>query len=143
MHIFHRYNRPKFPGTVIEGESRTQQSMKKECDINTIVRRAQQTGVWPPKPGPEVFADVSNVQDYQAALHIVMQAEEMFSQLPAVLRARFSNNPEEFIAYATDGSNAEEMIKLGLATKRPPVVEPEAAQPSKKAKKEEVASEKA
>ena len=37
--------------------------------------------------------------------------------LDAKVRQKFQNDPEAFLAFATDASNIDEMVKLGLATK--------------------------
>ena len=39
-------------------------------------------------------------------------------QLPAKARARFQNDPQQFMEFMNDEENIAEAIKLGLATKR-------------------------
>ena len=41
----------------------------------------------------------------------------MFLDLPAKVRDRFKNDPGQFLEFATDPSNVDELVKMGLATK--------------------------
>lgn len=94
----------------------TDQSQAAECDVNYILKRYQQTGILPNTDVKSVFADVSSVPDYQDALNIVINAENQFSVLDAQMRARFMNDPANFLAFVEDPKNAPELIKMGLAT---------------------------
>lgn len=106
--------RKKFPE-----QGRTKQQFKDECDINNILRRYEKTGALPNmiKSNP-VYGDFSNVADFQDSLELVRFAEEQFAGLSAKLRRRFNNDPAEFLAFCEDPENVEEMVSLGLATKR-------------------------
>jgi len=125
-----------------DSPSRAKQSFKEACDINNIAAKARQSGFLAAPQGSPLYGDFSGANDYREALHVVMRAEEQFSALPAAVRDRFQNDPAAFLAFATDSSNEEELIKLGLATRRaaaePPAPAPE---PAKKAKKEPVDGE--
>lgn len=51
--------------TVIEGESKTQQSHKNSVDVNTIVKKFDRTGVMPPALREPQYGDVSDLNaDY-------------------------------------------------------------------------------
>jgi len=119
--------RISFKGT----EVITKQSHKDECDINVIVRRAHRAGEWPPNQKKPSYGDFSAVPDFQEAMNLVLRAEEQFASLPAAVRDRFSNDPARFLAFANDPNSAEEMIRLGLATARPPITSPGASAPDK------------
>lgn len=109
--------------------SRTKQSSKTECDINTILAKYKKTGILPHVNGkPGVYVDVPENVDFQACQNFIIEANALFMQLPAALRKRFGNDPAEFLAFADDPANAEEMIQLGLAVRRepPPKAEPDA-----------------
>lgn len=100
-------------------KGQTKQSMKDDCDINLIVKRYEKTGALPDMIRSEPrYGDFSEVPTFQDALGIVHLAEEQFAALDAPLRRRFGNNPVEFLEFATNPSNIDEMIKLGLATAR-------------------------
>lgn len=102
--------------------SLTKQAYKDECDLSLIVKRFAKT--------PEGrlaldnaagyvsnvhFDDVSQVPDFRAAQDIVLAANDRFMALPAIVRRRFNNDPAEFLDFATNPVNLEEMRKLGLA----------------------------
>lgn len=114
------------PHTGEEIESMTKQSFVEECDINYIMARYETTGEFPQKYADKVgtgqFGDFTNVPDFQTALQTVMDAEEMFGNLPAKVRDRFGNDPQQMFDFLSDGKNREEAIKLGLVP--PPAPEP-------------------
>lgn len=106
--------------------SRTKQSFKEECDINNIMKRFKKTmGVdYLSKYQGYVsgeFGDFSNVVDYRSAIEQVAQAGEVFMALPAKVRAKFENDPAQFLDFCHDPANADELVALGLATKRAPI----------------------
>lgn len=101
--------------------SRAKQSFKDECDINTILRRYEQSGILPEMrdQARALYADVSAVPDFQGALAAVAAAEAVFEALPARVRERFKNDPEEFVKFAEDPRNGKELVELGLAEAKP------------------------
>lgn len=102
--------------------SQTKQAFKDECDINNILRRFEKTAIVEHLNRHEGrYGDFTDVpQDYQACLDQVRNAEAMFMELPAKLRARFANNPGHFLAFVDDPANAQEMENLGLARRKAP-----------------------
>lgn len=119
------YDRYMDPLANTVGESDTKQSHRDECDINMIMKRFENTGILPDliKKDP-VYGDFSDPIDYQEAQNVVAFANEQFASLSSKIRKRFGNDPEEFLEFATNPSNAEEMVSLGLATKvAPPATE--------------------
>lgn len=99
----------------------TVQSEARDCDINEIMKRYEKTGLLPHLNRFEgVYGDVGPSVDYHEAMNIVVKAQEMFMELPAQLRARFGNDPGEFMKFVQDPENAEEMVKLGIAEVREP-----------------------
>lgn len=111
--------------TVIEGPSLTKQSMSAECDINNIMKRYERTGIVTHNAVREAyFADVSVVPDFAQAVEVVRKAEDMFMTLPANVRARFDNDPAQYVQFCSNPDNRQEMIDLGLMEKpQPPVVQ--------------------
>ena len=111
-------------------------SQAAELDVNQIIRRAQKSGILPGVDAERVYADVSESQDYQSALNLILKANEQFMSLEAELRAKFDNDPAKFMDYVHNPKNVDEMVKLGLAVRReaptpqPAVSEPVAAQPA-------------
>ena len=122
--------------------SLTKQSFKDECDINNIVSRFDKTGVLDHEAlvKPK-FGDFLGVSDYQTALNQVIEAEEAFEALPAKVRARFDNQPADFLEFCSDEKNYDEMVELGLIEPtNKPIESPSEA--TKKESKEENSQEK-
>lgn len=108
--------------------SRTKQEFRDECNINSIMAKYQK--------GEMVthvnrfggnYGDFTSVQDYQSSLNQVMQAQDMFLTLPAKVRSEFHNDPGRFLAFVQDPKNADELVKMGLATARLPEASGEAS----------------
>lgn len=97
----------------------TKQADKEACDINNIVKKYQLTGQLPSmiKQNPQ-YGDFASVPDFSAAMEIVSKAQFQFDALDPRVRHRFDNDPLKFLAFATDGKNVDEMVKMGLAVKR-------------------------
>lgn len=108
--------------TKIEGTSMTKQIFKDECNINNIMAKFERTGAIDhyAKYAPH-YGDATNV-DLQDALNTVISAQEMFDELPATLRKRFSNDPGEFLDFVQNPENQEEMYELGLKVDKRAVV---------------------
>lgn len=95
--------------------TRTQGQFKDECDVNMIIAKYKKTGIITHlnnKTG--VYADITELGNYQEALGKVIAAETAFNQLPSEIRSKFHNNPQELIEYLDNPKNTEESIKLGL-----------------------------
>lgn len=90
------------------------QSFAEEVDINTIVRRFNITGELPTNVRMPSYGDFSGVFDFHTAMNAVAQANESFDAMPAEVRARFHNNPDEFVNFCANPENLEEARKLGL-----------------------------
>lgn len=101
------------------GKERTQQQFKDECDVNMIIKKYKKTGIIThsnSKTGS--YADMSIMPSYQEAMNVVTAAKSAFEELPAHIRAKFRNNPENMINYLKDDRNRTEAIKLGLIQER-------------------------
>lgn len=105
-------------GLECKDPSLTLQSEKDNCDINVIVKRFGLNGQLPTNPRLPEYGDFREVDDYKTALDAVRAAGENFMLLPPDLRARFKNDPQEFLEFVTDPRNQEAVIGLGLATRR-------------------------
>lgn len=103
--------------------SRTKQSFRDECDVNLIMKRFKNSmgvdylnrfnGYMDGK-----FGDFTGVVDYRSAIDQIRQAKEVFGALPAKVRSRFQNDPAEFLDFVGNPNNGDELVALGLATKR-------------------------
>lgn len=101
-------------GLTCEGESLTKQSFKAECDINEIVRRFGLTGELPIGVRAPTYGDFADVFDYHSAMNAIARAGEAFDAMPAEVRARFHNDPGEFLEFVNNDGNRDEAVKLGL-----------------------------
>lgn len=113
-------------GYTTVGDSLTRQSEAEDCDINNIVKKYQSTGLLPDmiKENPQ-YGDFSSVADFQQSMDIIAFANAQFNALDAHVRDRFANDPAKFLAFCEKTENAEELIKMGLATRRPDPVTPD------------------
>lgn len=105
--------------------TKTQQNFKDEVDINTIVERFGLTGELPTDVRMPQSGDFTDVTDFQGAMNLIRQAEEGFMEMPANIRARFHNNPAEFLDFVHDEKNVDEAIKLGVLLKKPEIKAPD------------------
>lgn len=114
----------------------TQQHFKEEVDINTLVERFHITGEMPQLEKLPSYDDYTGVFDFQTAMNAIVAAKKDFDSLPAKTRARFGNDPQEFVSFFADPTNRAEAEKMGMIEKVPPAPTPEelaAARPATKA----------
>lgn len=97
------------------GESRTQQNLAHETDINWILRNQVENGVISHVNKHQgQYGDFSNGQEYHEAMNMISAADQMFASLPAHIRNKFDNDTSEFLEFVSDPENEEEMAELGL-----------------------------
>lgn len=101
-------------GLACEEPSLAQQQFRDECDINTILKRFNITGELPNAPLSPRYGDFTGIGDYKTALDRVMAAHDEFESLPALVRARFDNDPAKLIEFLDNDENRLEAEKLGL-----------------------------
>lgn len=95
--------------------SLTKQSERDACDINRIVAKYVKTGVFDHvSVAASVFADVSEIGDYQSIVDKVMRAQDAFNSLSSNVRNRFANDPARLLAFLSDERNRSEAVALGL-----------------------------
>lgn len=112
-------------GELVKEPSMTKQSFKEECDINNIIREFGVTGIATHiRQNEGLFVDLPAPMEFQEAIELARGAQSAFDALPAQVRARFENDPEQFLAFMGNPDNQEEMIKLGLAKDTRPGPEP-------------------
>lgn len=116
-------------GLVCDDGSRAVQSAEEESNINTIVRRFGISGKLPDQVAMPRSGDFTNVPDFHAAMNLVRQAQEEFVRVPANIRARFLNDPQEFMNFFENPDNYTEALKLGLVNARPPSGTPDGGTP--------------
>ncbi len=111
---------PRIQVVFPDGEGRTKQSMKDECDINQILKKYIKTGTI--EHGNQHAGDYGYASglDFTTAMNVVAKGESMFAELPAAVRNRFNNDAAYFLDFVQDSSNLDEMRDLGLAEPRAP-----------------------
>ena len=117
-----------------EGEGRTKQSFKDECDVNRIMQQWRKTGEMNHlNHFTPTYGDFTNAEDYLAATLKCKQAEADFGALSANIRNRMGNDPANLLSFMADPANLEEAVSLGLVQKPadppPPPAAPAAAIP--------------
>jgi hypothetical protein len=81
------YDNKKRSKTVNKKPSRTEQSMAKDTDINTIVQRFAQTGQAPGAPANPIWADFSELPtDLRGFIEMGRSIRQLTSKLPEQLR---------------------------------------------------------
>lgn len=120
-------NRPRNPQT-FTGESLTQQHMKSEADINTIVGRYMKTGQLgnPVSNKQPIYGDFSSI-DYMEMRNAIADIDQEFGALPSRIRSRFQNDAHQLIRFIEKPENYQEAVKLGLLPA--PVPQPDAETP--------------
>lgn len=104
--------------------SLTRQEFAEECDINVLMEKYEKSGIISHiNPREPQYLDVTGLPDLQTAHDIIQTATREFMALPAKTRAAFQNDPMEFVKFAEDPANIDQMRAWGLA---PPAKEPEA-----------------
>lgn len=104
----------------------TKQECKDECDIHNILRQYQRTGIMAHIAANQPrFEDLPELDDFQSALNLVMDAEDRFALLPSQVRDRFENDPGQFLAAFQDPSMRDELRSLGLLREAPAPREPD------------------
>jgi len=109
--------------------SRTVQADAAETDMNVIMDKYIKTGLVPQGLAEPFYGDASALPDFMEAQQIIIDARNAFEALPAKLRDRFHNAPENFLAFMEDEANYDEAVALGLLVLKETPPEPPAAPP--------------
>lgn len=105
--------------------SMTRQEFTAECDVNNIMKTYSATGILPNVDGrTPIYWDAAlmpaNLQDAMNAMNL---ADDMFMQLPAIVRKEFDNDAVKFVDYCAVPENLPKLREWGLA---PPEKAPDA-----------------
>lgn len=116
----HAYSEP-FRGSDLrcDDPSLAQQSMADDTDINVLLERFKITGQLPGNMVPPSYGDFTGLTDYRSAMDAVLRAQDEFMKLPAAIRQRFANDPQQFLEFAENPDNLPELRKMGLANEPP------------------------
>lgn len=119
--------RPRVDPGIEEGQEGAQQQFKDECDVNRIMARFEKTGMaeWLNKHEGQ-YLDCTGF-DFAAAMNVVAVASEMFADLPAKVRDRFKNDPQQFYDFVHNPHSKAELEELGLTVPAPAPTAPAVA----------------
>lgn len=100
-------------------EGRTVQAHKDECDINKIMSRWKKTGMIDHVNSKQAsFEDLTVLPErYQDAMNYVLEAQNMFMELPANVRREFDNDPGKLLEALEDPQQVETLQGLGILQK--------------------------
>jgi phage internal scaffolding protein len=109
--------------------SLTRQEFADECDINVIMARYEKTGVISHviERAPMYVDWTAQPSSLMDALAIMGDADAAFMSLPAKVRREFDNDPLQFVDYAADPANLDQMREWGLAPPAEPADAPDGA----------------
>lgn len=131
--------------------SKTDQSMARETDVNSIMARALAgKPITHLRRKQGVYADISKIPDLMGVFSTVDRVTKAFRELPSELREMMANDPRNLPAFMENAENVDVLLEHGLIEAAPikegsagePPAEsakaPEAKPPRKSAKTSEV-----
>lgn len=93
----------------------TQQHMADATDINRIVQRYAQTGMWDHiNPREPMYGDFTEANSLQEAFEIIRNAEADFQKLPSAVRKAASYDPAEMLRMLASPEGAFALQEAGL-----------------------------
>lgn len=107
--------------------SKVQTNLQSQTEIKNILKKYQHTQELNTNQQEALYGDFSTSTSYHEAQNILLDAQDQFDALDAPTRKKFNNNPAEFLEFATDNKNEDEMVKMGLATAKPIIEQPSEA----------------
>lgn len=101
--------------------SKTKQSERDACNINSIVAKYNRTGEQPQnmRSVTPQYGDFSAVENLHAALNLVNDSMRSFAELPSHIRDHCNNDPAQLLELASDPERREEAIDLGIIDATP------------------------
>lgn len=104
--------------TIFEDVSMADDTLANESDVNYIMQKYKKTGsITHYNKKVASYGDFTMPRDLQSAFEAVDNAKKAFSQLPAVVREKFKNNPVVLEQWLNDPKNLNEAVELGLINK--------------------------
>lgn len=120
------YNHKRRRITLNCTEHITDQSFKKQCDINAIMTQYQKTGMLPQQTTiPARYIDSSEIPTLEAAFEVTHKAYEAFQTLPPEVRRHMDNNPAQMEEFINNPKNLPILKEHGIIIETP-YVKPDA-----------------
>ena len=92
--------------------------------IQNILKRYDKTGVfYHVNQAQATYQDNTEFNEYADMYNKVEAAKANFLKIPAEIRAKFNNDPGQFLEFVNNDQNIEEMYEMGLMPR--PLEEPE------------------
>ena len=114
--------RDRHPGLdFTNAKDMTKQEFRKECDINHIIGTMEAQGIIANfnRFGPDwTEGSIDAPESFHEAMIQVVEAQEMFMQIPSKVRARFANDPAQFLDFISNPENRDQAEDLGLVPAR-------------------------
>lgn len=101
-------------GLITPEPTLAKQEFKDECDINNVMLQYARTGELPYTTAKPSFGDFRSARTYQESMNLIIEAQKTFSNLPAMVRAQFKNDPSQLIDFLNNPQNRDKAIELGL-----------------------------
>ena len=99
----------------------TEQQHAKTVDIRNIMAKYRKTGMVDHLNRFQgKYGDFPDASDFHASMNVIAEANSMFESIPAHVRAKFRNDPAQFLDFIQDADNREEMIELGFGDEHLP-----------------------
>jgi len=107
-----------------------QQNFKDECDINVMLKKFGIGYELPQGLRAPMSGDFTGIRDFHQAMNAINQARETFEELPANIRARFQNDPGQFVDFATNNENRKQLEEWGMTIPKPPTIIQDRGEPA-------------
>lgn len=100
--------------TKLSPKKMTDQSFKKSCDINNIVKQIIKTGRVPESTKIAHYADFSALPTLEDAFTASLEAQDAFYSIPATVRKLMDNDPSKLEEFVKNEANREICYSHGL-----------------------------
>lgn len=101
----------------------TDQSYKKACDINNIVKQFNATGKLPTTNKVPQYGDYSEMPTLETAFAIAHNASKLFMELPSDIRKLINNDASQLENFISQPENEDLCLKYGLIEKKIPQID--------------------
>lgn len=100
------------------GNTKMQQHMVRDVDINTILSKYRKTGVITHiARAKAIYGNFTELKDVADAMNVTAKASQVFDSLPAEIRNEFKNSIPGFFEYIQDPKNRARCEELGIYNK--------------------------
>lgn len=112
MSLYYKENGERYIPEYLDG--RTKQAFKDQCDINKMLKKAQQTGTMSHLiKYPELqYGEFNGDFDLLTAASTIERANEIFSELPSEVRKEFGNDALSFVTFAGNPENQGKLAEI-------------------------------